>query len=289
MRIANLNQRLVIATGDDESSWRAVDVEHASAGAFSHDPALIYDRWMEFRAWATSADLPAGEPFNLQSLGAPSPSPRQVLAVGLNYHEHAAEAALPLPEHLVVFTKFASCIAGPYGDIVLPDGGSTDWEVELVVVVGLRASAVSEQQAWSHVAGLTIGQDLSERDSQMRGPVPQFSLAKSFAGFGPIGPWLVTVDEFSEPDDLDIECFVCGEVVQQARTKDMIFSVPQIISHLSKVVTLMPGDVVFTGTPAGIGAGRTPPRYLKPSDDLVSRIEGIGELRHRCVAASSTT
>lgn len=288
MRIANLNQRLVIVTGEDESSWRAVDVEQASAGVFSHGPQLVYDRWMEFRDWASSADFPVGESFDPRRLGAPAPSPRQVLAIGLNYREHAEEADLPLPEQPIVFTKFASCITGPYGDIVLPNGGSTDWEVELVAVIGLRASDVSEQQAWSHVAGLTIGQDLSERVSQVRGPAPQFGLAKSFAGFGPTGPWLVTVDEFSDPDDLGIECFLSGEAVQQARTKDMIFSVPQIISYLSSVVTLMPGDVVFTGTPSGIGAGRTPPRFLKPFDDLVSRIEGIGELRHRFIAAPST-
>lgn len=281
MRLANLNERLVIVTGDDEPSTHAVDVESASAGRFDADPQLVYDRWAEFRAWAQSADLPEGDAIDSNLLGAPAPTPRQVIAVGLNYRDHALEADVALPEEPVVFTKFPSCIAGPYCEITLPTGGHTDWEVELVAVIGSRASAVREHEAWSYVAGLTIGQDLSERDSQMRGPIPQFSLAKSFSGFGPIGPWLVTVDEFDDPDDLAIECTVSGKAVQRARTKDMIFSVPQIISYLSGVITLMPGDVVFTGTPAGVGAGRTPPRFLTPSDELVSRIEGIGELRHR--------
>jgi 2-keto-4-pentenoate hydratase/2-oxohepta-3-ene-1,7-dioic acid hydratase in catechol pathway len=130
-----------------------------------------------------------------------------------------------------------------------------------------------------------VGQDLSERISQLAGPAPQFSLGKSFAGFGPIGPWLVSTDEFDNPDDLELGCAINGEEVQKARTSDLIFSVPALVASLSRTVTLLPGDVIFTGTPAGVGLGRDPQRWLAPGDELVTWIEGIGQLRHRFAAA----
>jgi 2-keto-4-pentenoate hydratase/2-oxohepta-3-ene-1,7-dioic acid hydratase in catechol pathway len=183
-----------------------------------------------------------------------------------------------------VFTKFPTCITGPFGDVVLPRGGHTDWEVELVVVIGRRAERVVAAEAWSYVAGLAVGQDLSERVSQLAGPAPQFSLAKSYPRFGPIGPWLVTPDEFDDPDDLVLRCSINGRAVQDGRTSELLFGVPAIIEHLSAVLPLLPGDAVFTGTPPGVGMGRVPPRWLAPGDELVSSVEGIGELRHRFLA-----
>ncbi|MFF3494751.1 fumarylacetoacetate hydrolase family protein [Streptomyces sp. NPDC002795] len=277
MRIANLTGRLTLITDDHE---RAVDVEEASGGRFGSDPQAVYERWAEFRAWADTADLPAGRSFEATDLGSPAPAPRQLLAIGLNYRDHASESGFEAPEGLPpVFTKFATSISGPVTEVALPPEGHTDWEVELVAVIGARAERIAEAEAWSHVAGLAAGQDISERVSQLAGPAPQFSLGKSLPGFAPIGPWLVTPDEFDNPDDLELTCSINGEEVQKGRTRDLIFSVPALIAKLSAVLPLLPGDVIFTGTPAGVGLGREPQRWLAPGDVLVSSIEGIGELR----------
>jgi 2-keto-4-pentenoate hydratase/2-oxohepta-3-ene-1,7-dioic acid hydratase in catechol pathway len=145
---------------------------------------------------------------------------------------------------------------------------------------------VTESAAWSYVAGLTAGQDLSEREMQVAPPMPQqFSLAKSFAGFTPIGPQLVTPDEFPDPDDLEIGCTLSGEQMQKARTSDLIFSIPQVIAHLSAVLPLLPGDLIFTGTPSGIGMARNPRRFLRPGDELLTSAEGIGQMRHHFIPA----
>jgi len=282
VRLANLADRLVVLVGDT-----AVDVEKASEGEFTADPQAIYDRWDDFTGWASSAQLPAGDAFDPADLGSPAPAPRQVLAIGLNYRAHAAESGFAAPEgEPPVFTKFSSCIVGPYAEVTLPAGGHTDWEVELVAVMGRRAYQVSEGDALSYVAGYAVGQDISERKLQMAATPPQFSLGKSLPGFGPIGPWLVTLDELADPSDLELTCAIDGEQVQSARTSELIYSVPALVSKLSASMSLLPGDVIFTGTPSGVGLGRTPQRCLQPGEELVSTIEGIGELRNRLVAAS---
>jgi 2-keto-4-pentenoate hydratase/2-oxohepta-3-ene-1,7-dioic acid hydratase in catechol pathway len=276
MRIANLSGRLVLIVGA-----KAIDVERASEGRFGSSPQAIYDRWAEFRDWAGTVTT-AGNGFDVRDLGAPAPLPRQLLAAGLNYRDHAAESGFTVPEGLPpIFTKFTSSITGPVTTVRLPEGGHSDWEIELVVVVGTAMSDVAEQDVWDHVAGLTIGQDLSERISQMAGPVPQFSLGKSLPGFAPMGPWLVTPDEFGDPDDVELLCMLNGEQMQKGRTSELIFSVPVLLSRLSALLPLYPGDVIFTGTPAGVGLGRQPQRWLAAGDELVSTIEGIGELRQR--------
>lgn len=160
-----------------------------------------------------------------------------------------------------MFTKYVTSISGPVTEVALPPGGHTDWEVELVAVIGARAEKVTEADAWSHIAGLAVGQDISERVVQLAGPAPQFSLGKPYPGFAPIGPWLVTPDEFDHPDDLELRCAINGEEVQKGRTRDLIFSVPALIAGLSAVLPLLPGDVIFTGTPAGVGLGRDPQRF----------------------------
>lgn len=283
MRLANLTGRLVLVTPDGQ---RALDVRCASDGRFSSDPQKVYDRWDEFVEWADAANFAATKPFSLNYLGAPAPSPRQVFAIGLNYRAHAAEANFAVPdEPTVLFTKWPSCLTGPVTTVQLPAGGNTDWEVELVVVIGRRAYRIDEHYAWDHVAGLTVGQDLSERKLQAKGPSPQFGLAKSLPGFGPTGPWLVTTDEFDDRDDLELGCELNGEQVQKGRTRDLVFSVPALISRMSHTLPLLPGDVLFTGTPAGVGMGRTPPHFLAPGDELVSYVTGIGKLHQQFVAA----
>jgi 2-keto-4-pentenoate hydratase/2-oxohepta-3-ene-1,7-dioic acid hydratase in catechol pathway len=289
MRIGNLSGRLVIRSGAGPDA-RLVDVERASQGRLPSDPAVAYDRWDELVEWAATRD-PAeadagaagtGADVDPAALGAPSPRPRQVFALALNYRDHAEENRLEPPEQPSVFTKFPSAVTGPHGDIALPDG-NVDWEIELVAVIGRPAHRVAEADAWRHVAGLTVGQDISERRTQFAGRPPQFSLAKSFPGFAAMGPWLVTPDELDDPDDLELGCFVNGEQVQKSRTSQLIFPVPEIVAYLSSIVTLLPGDVIYTGTPAGVGSLRQPPRFLGPGDELTSYVAGIGEMRHRFV------
>jgi 2-keto-4-pentenoate hydratase/2-oxohepta-3-ene-1,7-dioic acid hydratase in catechol pathway len=168
------------------------------------------------------------------------------------------------------------------GDLELPTA-TVDWEAELVVVIGKEARYVAAADAWDHVAGLTIAQDYSDRTRQLVQPVPQFSLGKSFPGFTPMGPVVVTLDELDHHEDLEIGCSINGEQVQKGRTSDLIFSVPVLIERLSAVLPLQPGDVILTGTPAGVGGGREPKRFLVPGEEVVTWVEGIGELRQRCV------
>jgi 2,4-diketo-3-deoxy-L-fuconate hydrolase len=280
MRFGNVGGRIKVTVGD-----ALVDVESASGGRLPADPMAAFEQWDALAEWAGSADArsAAAIPLSGAALRAPVPRPRQVFGVGLNYRLHVAEGAREVPEEPAVFTKFPSCIAGPTSEI--PVGSETvDWEVELVVAVGRTAHRIGAERAWHHVAGIMVGQDISDRAVQMRPPA-QWSLAKSFTGFGPTGPFLVTVDEVPDRDDLELGCSVNGEEVQKARTSDLIFPVPELVSRLSHIVTLWPGDLIFTGTPAGVGYARTPPRFLHAGDVVTSYIEGVGELRNPCIEA----
>ncbi|WP_410574766.1 fumarylacetoacetate hydrolase family protein [Amycolatopsis sp. cmx-4-61] len=277
MRIVNAAGRLGLLGASG-----VVDVAEASGGRFSPDPQAAYDVWPDLLEWAGGmGEDVAARPLVQAELGAPAPWPRQVFAIGLNYLDHAEEAGIDVvPDSLVVFGKYASAITGADAEVEIPPG-SVDYEAELVVVIGKRAHRIDATDAWSHVAGLTVGQDLSERELQLRPPTPQFSLGKSFPGFAPMGPALVTPDEFADPDDLAITCTLNGETVQNSRTKLMIHPIAQIIARLSETVPLLPGDVVFTGTPAGIGFAREPRLLIKPGDELITAIEGIGSIRTR--------
>jgi 2,4-diketo-3-deoxy-L-fuconate hydrolase len=277
MRIASVRGRLTLLTDRG-----GIDVGSASNGRFASDPQAVFDDWSAFRQWAKGAGGATATAVAEGSLDSPAPRPKQVFGIGLNYREHAAEANLPLPDRPATFTKFPSCITGPYAEVTLPSA-KVDWEVELVVVIGPRAYRVEESAGWDHVAGLAVGQDLSERVVQFSAG-GQFSLGKSFPGFGPIGPHLVTPEELANRNDLELRCSVNGEIVQKGRTSDMVFGVPRLIAELSAILPLLPGDVIFTGTPAGVGATRKPPRFLKPGDVVESTIEGIGTIRNRCVA-----
>jgi 2-keto-4-pentenoate hydratase/2-oxohepta-3-ene-1,7-dioic acid hydratase in catechol pathway len=275
MRIANVSGRAHILTDTG-----AIDIAQSSGGLYGPDPMNLITRWPDFHAWARTTTAATPVPYRLGDLGPPVPRPGQVFAIGLNYAEHAAEtgmhAAAGIPS---TFTKFVSCLTGPTGTIALT-GPSVDWEVELVVVIGAEARNVTAADAWCYVAGVTVGQDFSDRDVQMTGAPPQFSLGKSYPGFGPIGPALVTVDEIGSETALRLRCWVNDELVQDGRTTQMIVPVAVLIEQLSAVCTLYPGDLIFTGTPSGVGMGRTPARYLAPGDTVRTRIDGLGEMTH---------
>jgi 2-keto-4-pentenoate hydratase/2-oxohepta-3-ene-1,7-dioic acid hydratase in catechol pathway len=279
VRLANVEGRAVLVLGDG-----SVDVEERSGGAFPADPMEVLERWEAFREWAREQE-PRDEDPDLDPvrLGPCVPRPRQVFAIGLNYRDHAEEAGLDIPDTPMVFTKFPSCLAGPYAEIVLTSD-RVDWEVELVVVIGRQARGVDEGQALDYVAGYCVGQDISDRRLQFSDRPAQFSLGKSAAGYGPIGPELVSLDALDDPGSLVLSCEVGGERMQEGHTRDMIFGVPELVAYLSRYCTLEPGDLIFTGTPAGVGSVRTPRRYLAPGDIITSEIEGLGGLVNRCVA-----
>lgn len=277
MKLANLDGRAVIVAAEGA----AVDVERASQGAYGPQLQGLYDDWAGFSTWVGSADLDqTSDAIDPERLGPPSPTPRQILAFGLNYASHAKESGFEAPDRLPpLFSKFVSSLTGPVTTVTLPEGGNTDWEIELVVIIARETYDVEEADGWDAVAGLTGGQDLSERLVQLSGPAPQFGLGKSYPGFTATGPWLVTPDEFADRDDIGLRCALDGEIVQDGRTADLIMSVPKLVAGLSRVITLYPGDLLFTGTPAGVGHGRDPQRYIEPNQVLVSTIDGIGELR----------
>ena len=213
-------------------------------------------------------------------LGAPVPLPHQVFGIGLNYRDHAGESGAPVPPAPLTFTKFPSCIGSPNAEIPL-SGDMVDWEVEMVVVIGDATVHISELEAWSVVAGLTLGQDISDRALQMTGMPPQFCLGKSFANYGPTGPAVVSTDTFNDRDDVGLWCDVAGERMQTGRTSELIFSIPTLVAYLSSICPLYPGDLIFTGTPSGVGMARG--RYLTPGETIVSGADVIGELRNSCV------
>jgi 2-keto-4-pentenoate hydratase/2-oxohepta-3-ene-1,7-dioic acid hydratase in catechol pathway len=212
-------------------------------------------------------------------LGPPVAGVGKIMCIGLNYADHAAEAGMALPAEPVLFLKATSALAGPNDPIVLPRGSEkTDWEVELGVVIGRAAKHVREEEALVHVAGYVLFNDLSERAFQLEG-TGQWTKGKSCDGFAPVGPWLVTPDEVGDPQRLVMELTVNGEVMQKGSTATMVFPVAKLVSYLSRLMTLHPGDIIATGTPPGVGMGRRPPRYLRPGDVVEASVEGLGRQR----------
>ncbi len=263
------------AGGLRDLSGRIADIDTA---------ALAPARLKELRA-IDPASLPAvpGRP----RLGPPVTGIGKIVAVGLNYADHAAEAGMPIPAEPVLFMKVTTAITGPNDEIVIPKGSEkTDWEVELALVIGSVARYVEERDALAHVAGYTICNDVSERAFQLeRGGT--WDKGKGCDSFAPIGPWLVTPDEVPDPQKLDMWLDVNGERMQKGSTATMVFGVVHLVSYISRFMTLMPGDVIITGTPPGVGMGKKPPRYLKPGDTVALGIAGLGEQRQKCVAWSA--
>ena len=216
-------------------------------------------------------------------LGVPVSGIGKYMCIGLNYRDHAEEAGMPIPEHPILFMKANSAISGPDDPVSIPRGStSSDWEIELGAVIGTTAKYVSETEALNHVAGYCICNDVSERHFQIH-LSGNWTKGKSCDTFGPTGPWLVTRDEIPDPQSLDMQLDVNGERMQAGNTKTMIFTVAEIVSHLSQLFTLHPGDVISTGTPPGVGMGMKPPRYLKASDVMELTIDGLGTQRQKVV------
>jgi len=282
MRFANVRGRASIVVADNQHDIEVIDIETASNGLFTSDPMAALARWDELRR--SVEQLLNAEPTRCtrKELHAPSPRPLQVFGIGLNYREHANETGAPLPDTPLTFTKFPSSINAPDGDIPI-EVPTADWEVEVVVVIGAGGRHIGIEHAWDAIAGICVGQDISDRLLQRATQPPQFSLGKSRRGYSPFGPWLTDARTMSSPDALVLHCTVNGLEMQRSSTSDMIFSVPHIVAYLSNIVELLPGDVIFTGTPSGVGGARTPPRFLSPGDVIVSSVEGVGSITNRCV------
>ncbi len=216
-------------------------------------------------------------------IGAPVGDIRQLVCIGLNYSDHAAELNMPLPSEPVIFMKSPYSLTGPFDDIAIPPNSEkTDWEVELAIVIGRKAEEVERADAMSYVAGFTVMNDMSERAWQLEG-TGQWTKGKSYRGFAPLGPWLVTPDDVDDVHNLHIWTKVGDDTVQDGTTKTMIFDVGHMVAFVSKHLTLMPGDVIATGTPPGVGSGMKPPRFLKRGEKLTFGVEGLGEQRHLMV------
>lgn len=275
-RLANIGGRAALTAG--EAYW---DLEATSGGELGPDPMAALAEPAKLSALSAALDQSqaTGELAGAV-LGPPVPRPSKVFGVGLNYRTHAVEAGHPIPDNPLVFTKFPSCLVGPTADVEMRSG-HCDYEVELVVVIGVGGRDIAAADAWDHVAGLTAGQDISDRALQFESDPPQFSLGKSYDTFGPTGPVLVSPDSFANPNDLRLSTRVNGEVRQDDTTANMIFDVASIIAYLSGVATLAAGDLIFTGTPHGVGGPQG--KYLADGDVISTSIEGIGNMANRCV------
>ena len=262
-----------------------VDIEKFSGGKLPSDPMACIERWSDVCSLAQSlASAKATEltPLDFDKLDCPVPRPRQIFAVGVNYKAHAAEMNHGLPKEPLVFTKFPSSLNRPHGQIKLV-GEKCDFEAELVAVIAKGGRNISLTDAWSHVAGLCAGQDFSDRALQYANTPPQFSLGKSRAGFAAIGPYITDAATLATRGNLEMTCRVSGEVMQHTQTDDMIFEIPDIIVYLSSICELFAGDVIYTGTPSGVGAGRTPQRFLRTGDIVETTIQDLGTLRNTCI------
>ena len=278
-KLANVSGRSVLVNGDDY-----FDLAKISEGNVSSDPSQVvnslgaisklYEQIDQFDASGSLKDV---------QMGPPVTGSRNCFAVGLNYRNHAEESGMEIPPFPMIFTKHTSCINGPFDNIEMRSD-IVDYEAELVVVIGKQGKNISNDEAWNHVAGLTVGQDISDRSVQFHATPPQFNLGKSFDTFGPIGPILVSPDQFEDKSSLNLECSVNGELRQKDNTNDLIFDIPYIISYVSEFITLEPGDLIFTGSPAGVGA--TQGKLLKDGDILSTTISGIGTIENKCVRIS---
>jgi len=251
------------------------------ASAFGEDydePFFATDGLERLQTWLARQTRLSPLPDEVR-LGPPTCRPSKLICIGLNYADHARESGMTIPDEPVIFFKATSAICGPYDDLTIPQGSAkTDWEVELAVVIGKKAAYVAPEEAMDYVAGYMLHNDYSERAFQLeRGG--QWVKGKSCDTFAPLGPFLATKDEIPDPHNLDLWLSLNGENVQESNTSNLIFGVPQLVSYLSRFMTLLPGDIISTGTPSGVGLGFKPPRFLKPGDVVEPGIEGLGASR----------
>jgi 2,4-diketo-3-deoxy-L-fuconate hydrolase len=275
-RLANIDGRAALVCGENY-----YDLENLSGGELGSDPmaALGFLTALSELGAQLTDKIPTGKLSDVE-LGPPVPRPDNCYAIGLNYRSHAEEAKMTIPDVPMVFSKHTTCIVGPSADVEMRSD-YVDYEAELVVVIGRGGKNISVEAAWGHVAGLCIGQDISDRTVQLTSKPPQFSLGKSFDTFGPIGPVLVSPDELENPNSLALLCEVNGEIRQKDNTDDLIFDIPAIIAYLSEILTLRTGDVIFTGTPGGVAA--IGGNFLRDGDVITTSIEGLGSLKNHCV------
>ena len=278
-KLANIEGRAALVDGENY-----YDLETISNGKFNNDTSNALTNLVGLSE--LSEDLSKSEPTGLLhdvKIDAPISAPKNCYAVGLNYRNHAEEAGMDIPSVPMVFTKHTTCLVGPNSTIEMRSD-HVDYEAELVVVIGHPGKDILKDNAWNHVAGLCVGQDISDRTVQFSSKPPQFNLGKSFDTFGPMGPYLVSPDSLQNKESLQIECKVNQEVRQKDNTNDLIFDIPSIISYLSEIVTLNTGDVIFTGTPGGVGVMEG--KFLKDGDVLRTSIEGLGTLKNDCKSIS---
>ena len=278
-KLGNIDGRSALVRNNDYYDLETIsDGEVSSIGieAIQFEDLLsdLYSKLDSFEATGNIDDV---------TLGAPITSSINCFAVGLNYRNHAEESGMEIPAFPMIFTKHTSCIVGPFDNVEMRSD-IVDYEAEMVVVIGKGGKDISKDDAWSHVAGITVGQDISDRSVQFHATPPQFNLGKSFDTFGPIGPILVSHDEVDDKESLKLTCSVNDELRQDDNTNDLIFDVPYLISYISEFITLNTGDLIFTGTPAGVGA--TQGKLLKDGDMLSTSIEGIGTINNKMVRIS---
>ena len=274
-KLANVNGRAALVNGA-----HYFDLETVSGGALPSDPMAAVGMSMALSEMSAKLDgkQPTGKLVDVE-LGPPVPRPPNVYAVGLNYRNHAEESNMAIPAVPMVFTKHSTCIVGPTATIELRSD-DVDYEGELVAVIGKGGKGISREDAWDHVAGLCVGQDISDRPTQMSSAPPQFNLGKSFDTYGPIGPVLTSPEKVDLKSGRQLQCKVSGDLRQDDNTDDLIFDIPRIIEYLSDILTLQVGDVIFTGTPGGVGG--VSGNFLKDGDMLTTTIEGLGTLSNPC-------
>ena len=274
-RLANINDRAVLVDNTD-----FYDIATISDGQLGPDPmAAIADvAALHTLAEGLGQIEPTGS-LSGSELGPPIPRPRNSFGIGLNYGSHVAEADMEIPKVPLVFTKFPSCIVGPTADVELRCD-TADYEAELVVVIGRSGRDIDPANSWDHIAGVMAGQDISDRALQFAAKPPHFDLGKSRDTYGPTGPWLTSTDLLEDRDNLQIICNVNDERRQDDSSANMIFGIPELVAYLSTIATLAPGDMIFTGTPEGVGLAQG--KYLKPGDIVTTAISGVGTLTNTC-------
>lgn len=255
-------------------SDNSISSDTVEALSSSDELSRLYAGLLETNATGNLSDV---------KLDNPVPASKNSYAIGLNYRKHAEESNMEIPEVPMVFTKHTSCFVGPTDEVEMRSN-YVDYEAELVVVIGKEGKDISKDDAWDHVAGMCVGQDISDRPAQFASAPPMFNLGKSFDTFGPMGPFLVSPDLVDDKSGLNLECQINGETVQKENTSDLIFDVPAIISYLSEIVTLKTGDTIWTGTPAGVGIAKG--IFLKDGDVITTTIEGLGTIENKCVRIS---